>query len=247
MRDYLTAKWATAAWTPDDLPGLICWLDASTLAVSDGGAVTAWADRTGNGHTAVPARANAPTYHLTGGPGSGPAVRFSKAAMTPMHIQGLGTAISNAPEYTLILFMRATDQSTTNVMLAAPAEQLWTFLFEGNTGTIEWGHGGGSSFRQYFGAWPTGSVQPYSAVFNAVSGSIDLWNNGALVVSYSGGWSGAIPNVGPDVMLGGYFQDIVPLDAYVTDVLWYDRQLVDSERIQVETYLRARQGLSRGA
>ena len=66
----------TGIWTPSQLSGLALWLDAadaSTITQS-GGAITAWADKSGNNRTAI-ADGN-PTYSATGMSTSTPAVQL---------------------------------------------------------------------------------------------------------------------------------------------------------------------------
>lgn len=52
-----------AYFEPDDLSGLVCWLKADTLALTDGDAVASWTDDSGNSNTPTQATAaNKPTF-----------------------------------------------------------------------------------------------------------------------------------------------------------------------------------------
>ena len=72
-----TAAGVNGGWTPASLPGLVFWLDAKAIGQSDGSAVSAWNDLSGNGYNFTQATAaNQPTYNATGLNGN-PTVTFN--------------------------------------------------------------------------------------------------------------------------------------------------------------------------
>jgi len=226
-------------WKPSALPGLVCWLDASTLELDEGAPVTTWPDRSGHGHDAH-ATAAPPTYHATGGVENGPSVRFAKPG-TPMTVEGLGAAITGDTAYTLIVLLKTRDTSAMNVLLTAPTAGAWGFLVEFvNTDGFDWGVGGGASLYGYRTAIPTGTEQLWSFVMDTTVNRHDLFKNGALLTAFIdwGFVPAPIPALGDDVLLGVNQNNGGPLDADVAAVLWYDRTLSDAERQQVEDYLQ---------
>jgi hypothetical protein len=75
---------STPPFQPTTIPGLLFWLDATSLAANDGDPVTTWPDSSGNGLTGVGGgllRGALPTYQagvLNGKPG----VRFGASVLT---------------------------------------------------------------------------------------------------------------------------------------------------------------------
>lgn len=66
-----------AAFDPTQVPGLETWLDANTLGLANGAAVSSWTDRSGNGNHATQAIVASQPLFVTGGTLSGePVVRF---------------------------------------------------------------------------------------------------------------------------------------------------------------------------
>jgi len=224
-------------WSPADLPGLVAWLDASTLALGEGDPVTAWPDRSGNGHTATPV-ATPPTYHLEGIE-QGPSVRFSKPG-TPMSIAGLGDALSGLTEYTVIVLLEPVDTSTMGVLAVAPTEGAWQFLLEFvDVDGFDWGVGGGASLYGYRTSIPANSLQLWSFVMDTTTNRHDLFKNGALLTTFIdwGFVPAPIPSLGADLMMGTNAAMGGPLDAHVAAMVWYDHTLTDEERQRVEQYL----------
>jgi hypothetical protein len=231
---------APPAWSPSDLTGLVAWLDASDLdELADGAPVTVWPDRSGHGHDAA-AVTTPPTFHAAG-VDHGPAVRFTNAA-TPMTVADLGAAVAGDGAYTLIVFLRTGDTSAMNVLLTAPNDGPWRFLVEFTGTYFDWGHGGGASYFGYTTSIPADSLQLWTFTADTAGSRHDLHQNGALLSVFTdwGFVPGPIPDLGADMMLGANYVHGGPLDADVAAVLWYDRALADTERLQVEQYLRDR-------
>lgn len=61
----------------------------------------------------------------------------------------------------------------------------------------------------------------------------------------SGDIGPVVPNVGTDVMIGGYYvpDAIFGLTGYLCEVIYYDHALTDDDRLQVEDYLKGKWGL----
>ena len=226
-------------WTPADIRGLVVWLDASRLALTDGDPVATWPDASGRGHHAT-AVVTPPTYHA-GAVGVGPSVGFSSAPVTPMHVAGLGTALAGLNAYTLVVLLKPTAApGAMNVLLTAPTDDVWRFLIEFTDTYFDWGHGGGASYFGYTTPIPAGTEQLWTFAADAVGARHDLYQNGAHLAAFTdwGYVPGPIPQLGPDMLLGANFVHNAPMAAEVAAVLLYDHAITDAERQQVEGYLQ---------
>ena len=228
------------AWTPADIPGLMVWLDASTLELAEGDPVTRWADRSGHGRDAT-AVVTPPTFHAAG-VGVGPSVKFSSAPVTPMAVAGLGDAIAGEGAYTLVVLLKPTaaDPAAMNVLFQAPTADVWRFLLEFTGSYLDWGHGGGASYFGYTTPVAANSLQLWTFIADTVGTRHDLFQNGVHLSTFTdwGFVPGPIPPLGADMLMGANYIHGGPMDAQVAAVVWYDHAISDAERQQVEQYLQ---------
>ena len=76
--------------SPDDVPGLVLWLDAAREAFSNSDPVAVWSDRSGHGnHALAPTSAARPTF-VTGAVNGLPALRFTRSAGHVLHLPTTG-------------------------------------------------------------------------------------------------------------------------------------------------------------
>lgn len=117
----------TREWSPADLGAdLQLWLDAGVGVTESSGAVSAWADQSGNGNDAT-APGSTPTFDATGINGK-PAIQFSDSAdmrlttVSPLSIQG------NDPRHLLVVY------KTASTVLSANLPVIWTGGAPGSPG-----------------------------------------------------------------------------------------------------------------
>jgi hypothetical protein len=241
---YQQGQAPSAPWTPATITGLGLWLEADAITgVADGGAVSWWPDASGKGHHATPV-ATPPTWQQAGMNGK-PTVKFADSRMT---IAGWGDALSGKSEYTLFQVLSQQGFGNYPIITTAPTYAAWQWIteFDSSLG-VYWGHANGS-YRMYdaqmVSAAPT--LLTYSLALPGAWGP-RFFKNGTGITDYFGSsyeLSRPVPSVGADVLLGGYFDGSFPLDDHVAAMIWYDRFLVDSERVQVENYLKSKYGIA---
>ncbi|MEM7391231.1 MAG: LamG-like jellyroll fold domain-containing protein, partial [Verrucomicrobiota bacterium] len=100
---------------PDDLPGLVLWLDANQLGLANGALITSWTDASGNGNDAD----NGPggTF-VTTSIGGRPAVRFNTA-------QWLYTTTAFGRDYTILHVSRMNGGINRRLVSAADGNRLY--------------------------------------------------------------------------------------------------------------------------
>lgn len=122
------------------------------------------------------------------------------------------------------------------IITTAPATGGWTWITEYDPTGIYWGSGGGC-YRLYQFS-PFG--QAHLLTYHGTAAGPRFYLDQAEVTGYTIGPSGDIqpvPDIGPDVVVGGYWDPTTGMNGYIAAVVWYDRALTDSERQQVEVYL----------
>ena len=239
---YLGANkvWPTVSgtFTPSDLPGLGLWLSASNITATEGASVTAWTDASPAHHNATLVGSDAPTYNTA--LGGVPAVSFTGTDHR-MQVAGFGTALSGKTAYTLFLRVQSFDNSNYPIMLTAPTYAPWTFVIEHNADAgVFWGHGNGCYRCSVPPPSPLSTWHTYSFVFAATP---HFYVDGSeLAIGFlgpSGDMQPMVPDGGADVLLGTYYEGSYGWNGLISDALWYDHALTDTERGQVETWLSA--------
>jgi hypothetical protein len=219
---------------PDGISGLALWLDAPTLTLSDGDAVSAWTDRSTGGRTPVQSSpALRPTYKTSVINGLS-VVRFAGT-----HALAYGDSISTASGFTVFAVVRPTVAAN---MYA---------VFNGVGNGYALGTDGGGTRREML----------LRAVADVVGGTFAL--STAAVWSASGGGSGTTLYVngatdatsanGPasasgGLMIGAWETGLVSRwQGDIGEVVAYDRVLTAVERAQVDRYLALRWALATSA
>ena len=237
---------APPPWTPASISGLGLWLEADKITgLSDGAPVTSWPDASPANHPVTP-RATPPKWRQAG-MGGRPTVEFSgdSGADNRMTIGGWGDALSGKSEYTLFQVITQNSFGAYPVITSAPTYSAWNWITEYNTdASIYWGAPNGSHNR--YDAQVVASKPTLLTYCLGLGTGPKFYKDGVQVTSFvvtGGGMAQQVPSLGSDVLLGGYYADGFGLDGQFAAMLWYDRFLIDSERHQVEDYLKTKYGL----
>jgi hypothetical protein len=230
-----------SAFAPDDLAGLVIWLDASQLGLADGAAVNPWPNRANAAKPGVmvPAASGTEAALRANALNGKPAVRFY-ANHKRLRITGTGVA----KDYTLAYVARMWGTTPGRILCAAyPSGGNTLFGWWTTYQDIAYATGGGGFFtpdtrtawttnwKLYSGDCATPSVQPR------------LFSDGVLLGSHPS--PPAADGFGDTLNLSGYSPAGAEetSDCEVAEVVMYNRKLSDVERQQVEAYLRVKWGL----
>lgn len=230
---------APALLDASSLPsGLVWQLNAETLGLTDGTPVASWLDSSPSGFDADASGALEPMYRAHVVNNALPAVSFTSDRMT---IRGLGTWLSGRADYSLSWALAETDFSASPVFLAAPtgADYQWMIRFT-PSGDVQLSSGNGY-VRTFSPASVPLTQGVVLSVVQADGAEPRLWVNGTEIPGVPSGPNGdaqqTVPALGPDVVLGGYYDGSSPLNGFVGEVLMFDSALVDTDRQTVESYL----------
>jgi hypothetical protein len=151
--------------------------------------------------------------------------------------------LSYKTEYTLFQVIEQFGAySNYPVITTGPSAGAWMWLTEFDIdGGVYWGHYNGH-YRHYNTAFGTGTAHLLTYHFSA-SGP-RFFVDGVEMTDYfisSGGdiWP-TVPDIGADVLLGGYVDPSLSMTGYLGAVLWYDHALSDADRVKVENYLKSK-------
>jgi hypothetical protein len=206
-------------FNPSSVIGLVGWLDASQLGLADGAPVTIWPDLSGCGVDLVaePALGTVPSYKVNGLKGHG-VVRYN--------------GINNVMRSTVPVILR-------HVFMVAKYNYAvfddYDGLLTGHDGNeiILIGHQG--TTHLYGPPWG-GNYRLNGISSPGLPAPLGTW--GLIDFSAYDTWSLARLQIGLDRVYGPRFWD-----GEVAEMIGYDRNLPDGERIQVEDYLRTKWGL----
>lgn len=226
---------------PADITGLGVWLDAGQLALADGAPVASWDDISGLGINAVSMDTNKPVYTATGFNGL-PAVDFS-STLRRLKILGFGTALKDKTEYTLFLTMKPRSFANYDTVLSAPVGSPYRWFVEFDpSGYVYWAHTAGAYDYSYWASTLTLNT-PCVLTFshdNGIEVNSRAYQDGvpmSVVVGDGAGISPAVPDVGADVIMGGYYTGAYWFNGQIAEIIWYDHALTDTQRVAVENYL----------
>jgi hypothetical protein len=229
---YLGSTRVWPKFRPTDLAGCCIWLDASSLNYADGAAVSLW-----------PNLGAGPAPALLGSPA--PTLRANALNTKPVVrlTQGQGcyrfTGHSADRDYTLVYVGRRWQLSAGRVIAAQDTAANMLIGYHGNEMDM-----------CYIEEWLTSSTSPTSTtewkLYSADSMSTAVarfFVNGALyasgtVTSASKGWGGTL-------CINGYTNDAdialsQQTDCEMAELALYDRKLSDTERVQIESYMRTK-------
>jgi hypothetical protein len=215
------------AFDPTEISGCQLWLQAETLALADGTAVTSWPDSSGQDHEVVQAEVeNAPVYRSN-------------------RLNGRPTlTFDGATHYlTLNLTKDATEHTFFAVYNHTPTEGSSNYLFEAQTGRLTLDVAQSSApynLRFGDGTWRTvapaiSGKQMMTWRFSGTTG--ELFRNGTAV----GSATYSPQSIGGVVTLGANYQGRSSFfKGELAEFLYYNRALSSDERQAVEAFLNGR-------
>lgn len=222
---------------PLAVPNLQMWLDATTLSP---GYVSSWVDRSPNGMVASqPTPANQPTAGTN--PDGKPSVLFQNTG-TYLDIQGLGSLLGGISAYTMIARVWSLGLGNYPIVLTSPVASGWQWIMEADVnGGMYWGVTT-SQYRLYNagpgpGQWWIVSYVMAATPHAYINGGTELTTarygpNGDMTIT--------VPGLGSVVRMGAYWDGNYGWNGYISDVLFYNRTLADTERQSIENYLATR-------
>ena len=227
-RVYLgsTQVWPFAAWSPSAIPGLVVWLDATTVTPV-GQEVRAWTNL-GSGPQPVISTAYPMTdlYTLNG-------KRLVTMNVGQGHIRFTGTGVSTNFTFAYVSRLRAGNARVVGAIYP-------------DGGNFLVGYHGGAMNVAYDGIWFTpnatttndGSWHLYSGDKNGPGAPPRLFSNGAYMSTGSGGDS-----FGGTLAISGYEGGAGVAetgDIDFAEIVLYNSVLSDADRQQVENYLKTK-------
>lgn len=232
-----TKVYPGAGFDPSSLPGLEVWLDATTSTLNDGDPVSSWPNY-GSGTNPSMVGSPLPVFRTAMLNGL-PVVRFSQ---NQGMLRGTGSMAQN---FTLLYITRAWSGNVGRAMSATNPPAI-NFMVGFHTSGQDFLYDTGVYTTIFpFGSFP-GPWKLYEADGVVTSGTYTsrFFNDGVLQGSplspgSTGGMHGSygINGYGPTT-------EDETMDCDVAEFLIYNRQLADADRIKVESYLRAKWGLS---
>lgn len=235
------------AFSPSDISGLKLWLKADSYVGSDGDKVGTWTDSSSAANNATASGTDRPTYK-TGIVNSKPVMRFTSANSEHM---ATGSNIGVSGNLNCTIFVVTKPTSTSVAMCPVGL---------GNTGTDTRLSlvGAGVNSGQYSvsfggGDWWNDTTTVDNTAFHTIclkksagaeNTTTTIYKDGTAG-SNNGGSDTATPNVtAAPASIGQLGADIVnsKYDGDIAEVIIYDTALSDSNRNNVESYLRTKYG-----
>lgn len=146
----MTQQPVVPAWNPGDEAGLLGWWSADVGVTDVAGAVTTWADRSGNGRTmTAPADANRPAL-IPGGLGALPTIQFNGTS----HWMKTGSFVVSQP-FTLYLLAKQVGYTQFDRVIGGAGASDF-FVYQSNTVAPNVSMRTGGSVGPTFTAWAVG-------------------------------------------------------------------------------------------
>lgn len=238
-------------FTPLSLPGLAAWYKAETATVNESLVVTLWPDSSGNGADLGPVPGvSQPTLLINHIDFNSQNVLSLDGTQQLYKLLPSGLAGSDSA-FSLYITAKPTAGST-RVAFG------WGQSGPGDSVNVNWTINGAQAVVELTEGATMGSVQYVTdnsaQIFSAHLGQgqdiltqSEVRVNGAIPANLGGGASGtlSIPIPVPETRLGSYFG--TPATSYVgliAEILVYNAQHTNSERLQVTQYLAAKYGIS---
>jgi hypothetical protein len=205
-------------FVPTDLTGLLVWFRASSIGLSDGAAISTWADESGNANDLTQPSTQKPTYKTNIINGY-PVVRFDATD----DFLTLDSAISNST-FTYFIVLRRNSYLDHCILIAT--DTTYDFLQFAETWFV-----GGTFYSKQMTEdvfYLKTCVTDVSNILRYTNGSLDYTESPAGGFGFAGlGISGFIPN-----------------DMDIAELFMYNSALSESNRTLANTYLMNKYGLT---
>ena len=234
-----------AAWlqnfTPSSVSGLYAWYDATTITNPDNTSLTTWYDRSGNGFNATQFASVAPTFKAAGLNGK-PSVLFNGIGS---ELSTTGTGIGRP--YTAFFVAQSYNGADTALRvffgdMTSTSNLLYAMNIPGAGAEVFAEYGPDQFTWSSMGSFTLG--QPYLYEASHVADGYPIMRINGTPLNYYRAWGNAGSGGFTNFLLGGVSTaDNVHYNAYLSEVLIYSGVLTDSDRANVEAYLRSKWGL----
>jgi len=217
--------------TPDDVAGLILWLDADAITgLSDTDPVSIWADRSASGYDATASSTARPTYR-TGQINGKPALDFVDGAGNRLNISMSETS----GNWTWFFVIDSdTNAAAYRYMYDASSGRLVLAQLANNNDSPGW----------YDGTWrispSTGTTGVQVLEYNLASGAGELYRDRTSILS-SGYTQRAL---GGTQRIGSSYSDNNYFNGRMAEVVVYNSALGTTDRDTIYTYLNDKYGFT---
>jgi len=244
---------AMAAFSPLDIPSLKLWLDgtrgtyvdAGTTLATDGQTIQQWNDQSGQGNHATQAGAGArPTYRLTGGSNSKPALEFITANSNSLVLPDFMTGFTNG-EMHIVIKLRTDPPAST------ATAGIWTLggdaasadFFPWTDGVI---YDGFMTDTRKTTVDPTPALTSWHLYNNisagAVPGPAEWTSNLDGTQIFTTATNVVATTASP--RLGGTFVSGFYLDGYISEVFIFNAKLSAGQRTSLKAYIATKYALT---
>ncbi|MEM9857097.1 MAG: T9SS type A sorting domain-containing protein [Bacteroidota bacterium] len=222
----------------DGLPENIIWLDASTIAVSDGADVSTWTDISGNGVVfAASSSGNLPSFSLNQVNGL-PTVVFDDANAERLNINPFNNMASSEISSIIVFATPNTDEALLSYAVTGQSNEYLIFDADDLKTFVGGPRSGGGVFNDGINTFNI-----LSTVWNSTGGQLNHYKNGSVVNNASLSSGDLIVNGGSmtiggeqDNVDGGYAAD-QDLEGEIAEIIVYSNAINNAERIIIENYL----------
>jgi len=225
---------------PRTIPGCALWLDgadSTTLTTSGGGNVTQWRDKSGNGSTMTPVGTQSNATIQTNYRNGLSAVNFSGINV---YRTVDGTGVYPSDVYILVALKTLTRMDVIAIGTTTGGGNFNSLTFGEHT-ALRWHNGSDFFNRTPLMVSPTNETSTSLLLMNwsLANNNFVIRRNGTqLVTTASYTYTLTAPS---SIQLGFRHTELtsttLPFDAYVAEVVTFNRQIVTAERQQVEGYL----------
>jgi lysophospholipase L1-like esterase len=249
---------------PTQLSGLKLWLDAGAITgLNDGDAISTWIDSSGLGNNAAQSTpARKPTYKVNQKNGK-PAVKFTGASNNALGTPAIDFSTTQALTIFIVMSSNGIPSANDQYILTLGsdyfgAQDELAILRKKTTGKMYSVHSGAATDAFQSSRDPSGyisfcavndkSIVQTGAPFYQIH---EAWNyiDGLSSNGSTGGNGGENTNTfgNKPIYVGAFHGGTGPVwgfDGYVAEVIIYARNLTDSERNQVDVYLKNKYALT---
>ena len=218
-----------APFAPTDIAGLLLWLKADALALSDGAAVSSWTDSSGNGRHFTQATGTRQPLYKSGIIGGKPVVRFDGTDDLLTHA-GVSTGSNSWTAFFVLSHSQVAPFGM--ILIELPSGAGLYLNSDGTMGRADFYTGASDIYGTNFVA-----NTPHLITCHVNAGSLQLYLDGVIDGTPSGGVGAVNYAAMGDDGVGSI------LKADLADILVYNSALSTTDRTNVETYLKTKYGL----